>query len=119
MRYLDPTIIAYLHTTFYTKGNKLFRRSLWADDHKIVSGVKYPSLSIPTPMRLTYTAIAYILHRTEVLDPLHIPTTKDYEPFPFPEGARVRHSNCNTADFSKANLILTNVKNTQLSDFMC
>ena len=110
MRYLDPTIIAYLHTTFYIKGNKLFRRNLWADDHKIVSGVKYPSLSIPTPMRLTYSAIAHILHCTEAPDPLRVPTAEDYKPFPFPEGTRVRHFNCNTADFSKANLIKTSPK---------
>jgi hypothetical protein len=115
MRHLDPTTIAYLHTAIYIEGNKLFRRNLWADDHKIVSGVKYPTPNSMMPIRIPYATIAYVLHHTEAPDPLRAPTAKDYEPFPFPEGTRVRHLNCNTADFSKANLIKTSPK-PQLSD---
>lgn len=109
---LTPEILAHLHTHYYTSDKHLFRRYT-TKNKPIATGYGYAAIFIPTTpptfTRLTYATIAYALHHTPAPpNALHIPTPSDYteHAMHIPANTHVTHRNCNSADFSKANLVL-------------
>jgi hypothetical protein len=109
---LTPEILAHLHARYYVSDKHLFRRYT-TKNKPITSGYGYAAIFIPTTpptfTRLTFATIAYALHHTPAPpNDLHIVTPDDYAEYALhiPANTHVTHRNCNSADFSKANLVL-------------
>lgn len=109
---LTPEILAHLHARYYVHDKHLFRRYT-TKNKPITSGRNY--IYVPThnqsyfQVRLTFATIAYALHHTPAPpNDLHIVTPDDYAEYALhiPANTHVTHRNCNSADFSKANLVL-------------